>query len=116
MLAGGLLVWLRRRRVQARPPGRAAALTLMMMTVIFTLLAYGYYNRTFVQHQGRYLFPALIPLALGAALSVDALLDVLGDRIHCPQRLRRLAFAVPYLAMLALDLYALWRLILPALT
>ena len=113
VLAGGVLAWRCQRRENK---GRDAALTLMVMTLVFTLLAYGYYNRTFVQHQGRYLFPALIPLALGTALSSEALLNVLYNRVRCPERLRPLAFAIPYLAMVALDLYALWRLILPALT
>ena len=113
VLAGGVLAWRCQRRENK---GRDAALTLMVMTLVFTLLAYGYYNRTFVQHQGRYLFPALIPLALGTALSIEALLNVFYNRVRCPERLRPLAFAVPYLAMVALDLYALWRLILPALT
>ena len=31
-----------------------------------TLLAFLYYNFSFVQHQGRYLFPALLPLAIAA--------------------------------------------------
>jgi len=114
VLAGGVLAW--RCQRQENYKGRGAALTLMVMTLVFTLLAYGYYNRTFVQHQGRYLFPALIPLALGTALSIEALLNVLYNRVRCPERLRPLAFAIPYLAMVALDLYALWRLILPALT
>ena len=49
---------------------------------------------------------------LGAALALDALLRLL----RWPERLRPLTFALPYLALVALDLYALWRSILPALT
>jgi hypothetical protein len=41
---------------------------------LLTLLLYLGYNLKFVQHQGRYLFPALGPLALGAALSLRELL------------------------------------------
>jgi hypothetical protein len=82
------------------------------VTAFLVALVYLYYNRTFVQHQGRYLFPALIPIALGVALAVDALLRLM----RWPDRLRPLAFAVPYLAMVALDLYVLWRFVIPALT
>jgi hypothetical protein len=39
--------------------------------VLFTMLAYGWYNVQFVQHQGRYLFPALIPVAIAFALGWD---------------------------------------------
>jgi hypothetical protein len=85
---------------------------VLAATVVFVLLAYLYYNRTFVQHQGRYLFPALIPIALGVALSLAGLLHLL----RFPDRLRPLAFAAPYLGLAALDLYALWRFIVPALT
>ncbi len=91
---------------------RRTQMILLGSTVLFTALAFLYYNRTFVQHQGRYLFPALIPVALGAALATDALLRL----VRLPERLHSLAFAAPYLAMAALDLYALWRFIVPALT
>jgi hypothetical protein len=84
---------------------------ILTAAVFLGIIAYAYYNRTFVQHQGRYLFTALAPLALGVALALDALLRLL----RWPERLRPLAFALPYLALAALDLYALWRSILPAL-
>ena len=35
---------------------------------LLTLLTYVYYNITFLQHQGRYLFTALIPIAIFLAL------------------------------------------------
>jgi hypothetical protein len=34
--------------------------------------AFLYYNLTFVQHQGRYLFPALVPIALAMAYGTHA--------------------------------------------
>ena len=103
-----------------RPPGQVSPrseaewdwrIGVLGTTVLWVILAYLYYNCTFVQHQGRYLFPALIPIALGVALAVDGLLRL----TRWPKRLRPLAFAIPYLALAALDLYALWRFILPAL-
>lgn len=118
----GLVYWLREARSERRFLGPrsgaegdtfyALRFTILATLVGLGVIAYAYYNRTFVQHQGRYLFTALIPLALGVALALDALLRSL----RWPEPLRPLTFALPYLALAALDLYALWRIILPALT
>ncbi|MEJ5199440.1 MAG: glycosyltransferase family 39 protein, partial [Anaerolineae bacterium] len=48
------------------------ALVLLSASVLLTLLTYVWYNAQFVQHQGRYLFTALIPLALAVAAGWDA--------------------------------------------
>jgi 4-amino-4-deoxy-L-arabinose transferase-like glycosyltransferase len=108
-LAGGLVYRLR------AGAGLAAAQRLPLLVlgvfVLLVVLVYVYYNVTFVQHQGRYLYPALIPIALGAALGVEGLLRLL----RWPAPLRLVGFGAPYLAMLMLDVYALWRIILPAL-
>lgn len=109
VLVIGFWYWLREASSERRHP--IPQHVVLIITVPLLAAAYLYYNRTFVQHQGRYLFPALIPIALGAALAVEALLRLL----RCPDRLRPLAFALPYLALVVLDLYALWRFILPAL-
>jgi 4-amino-4-deoxy-L-arabinose transferase-like glycosyltransferase len=44
---------------------------LLAATILLTLLVYAGYNLEFVQHQGRYLFTALIPLAIFFALGWD---------------------------------------------
>jgi len=121
-LVVGFVFWLRRAGAAARPTfleaqrselqRRNTQQVVLVTAVLFVVLAYLYYNRTFVQHQGRYLFPALIPIALGVALAVSGLVRLL----RLPDRLHPLACAIPYLALTALDLYALWRFILPALT
>ncbi len=59
---------------QPRTAGRAAApdtptrpnaaAVLLAASALLTLLTYIYYNLTFLQHQGRYLFTALIPIAV----------------------------------------------------
>jgi len=49
--------------VPAQGTGRAAG-ALLAVSALLTLLAYVYYNVTFLQHQGRYLFTALIPIAI----------------------------------------------------
>ncbi|MGE5602411.1 MAG: glycosyltransferase family 39 protein [Nitrososphaerales archaeon] len=40
----------------------------LAVAILLTLLTYAYYNVTFLQHQGRYLFTALIPIAIFLAL------------------------------------------------
>jgi 4-amino-4-deoxy-L-arabinose transferase-like glycosyltransferase len=45
--------------------------SLLTLLVVLTLGGFIYYNLTFVQHQGRYLFPALIPIGLGFTLGID---------------------------------------------
>jgi 4-amino-4-deoxy-L-arabinose transferase-like glycosyltransferase len=47
-------------------PQRAAG--LLALWLLLTGTSYLWYNTTFVQHQGRYLFPALIPIAVVFAL------------------------------------------------
>mgnify|MGYP005834525995 CR=1 FL=1 len=50
-------------------------LGLLVTSLFLTLMSYAWYNSQFVQHQGRYLFPALIPISLFFALGVWTLLD-----------------------------------------
>jgi hypothetical protein len=50
------------------------ALGLLALSALFTLLSYLWYNLEFVQHQGRYLFPALIPIGLAFALGLREVL------------------------------------------
>ena len=95
LLAAGLAVFgvrLGRRRIVVTA-GQARILLLFFAATALTVLTYLGYNIKFVQHQGRYLFPALIPLALGAALGLKELLR--------PRVARALAVAL-LLAVLAL--------------
>jgi 4-amino-4-deoxy-L-arabinose transferase-like glycosyltransferase len=48
--------------------GSARVFALLGISALLTLLTYIYYNITFLQHQGRYLFTALIPIAVFLAL------------------------------------------------
>jgi hypothetical protein len=50
------------------------ALGLLALSALLTLLSYLWYNLKFVQHQGRYLFPALVPLGLAFALGLREVL------------------------------------------
>ena len=47
------------------------AVRLLALSALLTFLIYAWYNTQFLQHQGRYLFTALIPVALAFALGWD---------------------------------------------
>jgi hypothetical protein len=72
---GGLGFWIRDWRLSENASSPhvsrfAQALALMALTIGLTLLGYLWYNLDFAQFQGRYLFPALIPLALFFSLGL----------------------------------------------
>jgi hypothetical protein len=50
---------------------RSTPYVLLTLSTLLTLLVYAWYNTQFVQHQGRYLFTALIPIALAFAAGWD---------------------------------------------
>jgi 4-amino-4-deoxy-L-arabinose transferase-like glycosyltransferase len=51
--------------------GHQSPIILLAATILLTLLVYAGYNLEFVQHQGRYLFTALIPVAMFFTLGWD---------------------------------------------
>ena len=56
------------------PSQKGIALGLLALSALLTLFSYFWYNLDFIQHQGRYLFPALIPLGLAFALGLREIL------------------------------------------
>lgn len=96
-----------------RGSGQAAAIMIVSATLALSLLLFLGYNVTFVQHQGRYLFPGLIPIALGVAVGWSFLIGPLSARWP------KIAYLLPValaLALFALDLLALFQFILPSLS
>jgi 4-amino-4-deoxy-L-arabinose transferase-like glycosyltransferase len=85
-------------------PDQRWALGLLTLSALLTFGSYGWYNLTFVQHQGRYLFPALVPLGLFFAL---------GFRELIAEEHEGLLFALLFLGLLALDLICLFLFIVP---
>ena len=89
---------------------------ILWLTFLLTLTIHVGYNFTFVQHQGRYLFPALIPIALGLSLGLGTWLLL----VERPFRRER-PLLVNYLplgmgaALVLLDIFALFSFILPEL-
>jgi len=71
------------RRERNRPPADAtwqrAALGLLALWAFLTGLSYLWYNTKFVQHQGRYLFPALVPIGLAFTLGLREVLRWVGE-------------------------------------
>jgi len=53
---------------QSAIPNPQSPIFLLATSALLTCLAYAWYNVQFVQHQGRYLFTALIPIAIAFAL------------------------------------------------
>ena len=66
----GFLVWLGRawRKRVGYAEWQWAAGGLLALSGLFTLASYLWYNTSFLQHQGRYLFPALVAISLAVAL------------------------------------------------
>jgi 4-amino-4-deoxy-L-arabinose transferase-like glycosyltransferase len=91
------------------------ALTLLGLHAALTLAVYLYYNLSFVQFQGRYLYPALPLVALVAAVALRQWARWLGAFL--PARAVEIALpAVPIALMALLALYALYAFILPQLS
>jgi hypothetical protein len=94
-------------------------LALLGLSWAVTAAGYLWYNLTFVQHQGRYLFPALVPIALGFVLGLRELALRGGRVLGWPeQRARWLEAGVLYgftAALAALAWISLSRYIVPGL-
>ncbi len=82
-----------RSRNVGRQAGMAAGRgpAILLVSALFTCLAYVWYNTQFLQHQGRYLFTALVPIALAWSAGWDAVVQ--------PGTGRRLAGLLALLAL-----------------
>lgn len=83
-------------------PERDALIVFAAVTVL-VIAAFAWYNRDFVQFQGRYLYPALIPLALIVAAGLRGWAGLVAGR-------RAIADWLPLAAVGALALFALYAL------
>ncbi len=80
----------------ALTPGQRDGLILLAGLVLLTLASYLWYNLTFVQHQGRYLFPALIPIGLGVTVGLRRVFQPDGARLAAALLLALLAGLVAF--------------------
>ncbi|MEZ4518984.1 MAG: hypothetical protein R3C44_19905 [Chloroflexota bacterium] len=112
-LVGLVVAFLRRLR---SPRENAVPWLSIGVLAVTLLLAIGLlvgYNLTFVQHQGRYLFPALPVIALGMAVGLETWLRPLIKRYAWAGYLIPLGLA---LILVPLSYYSLFRVIVPALS
>ena len=76
-LVGLVALWRGNRTLAATlSSGQRQALALLALNAALMALGYIWYNLTFVQFQGRYLFPALIPLGVFFALGLHEVLSL----------------------------------------
>lgn len=85
---------------------------ILLATLSLVAMQFGYYNLEFQQWQGRYLFPALIPIAIILVYGVDYWRARLLSRWSGLRWLTPLALT----SLLALDIYLLFRVIVPGLS
>ncbi len=109
LLGSGFAWWLFDRRRPRLTPTQRTGLTLFLVTTLLAMLQYLGYNLSFVQHQGRYLFYALIPIGTAAVLGLGAWARLL------PERIRPWAMAAPFAGLAVLDVYCLFKFIIPFL-
>lgn len=85
---------------------------ILILTLFLAIIAYIYYNTEFVQFQGRYLFPGLVPFALLMARGIATWWELWGGRWP---NARWLSVFV-WCSLALLDLYLLERVIVPGLS
>ena len=81
LLSGVALGGLVLRAASGRRRPTSPALILLGVSILLTLLVYAWYNTRFLQHQGRYLFTALIPIAIFFSLGWEGVLRPGAGRI-----------------------------------
>jgi 4-amino-4-deoxy-L-arabinose transferase-like glycosyltransferase len=90
---------------------------ILWLVFLLTVAIHVGYNLTFVQHQGRYLFPALIPIALGFSLGLGTWLLLVERPFRRERPLLVNLFPLGLgTALVLLDIFALFRFILPSLS
>ena len=81
VVVGLLSQWRRLRRAELTiSPFQKRGLVLLGLQALIVLITYIWYNLEFVQHQGRYLFPALVAISIGFALGIEGLHQKQGSR------------------------------------
>ncbi|MBN2306163.1 MAG: hypothetical protein JXQ72_16895, partial [Anaerolineae bacterium] len=79
LIGAGLFAW-RQHWPRALDGPQRDALIVLTVTAVFVFAAFVLYNRDFVQFQGRYLFPALVPLAALVAVGLTGWITLVPAR------------------------------------
>ncbi|HVO42545.1 MAG TPA: DUF2142 domain-containing protein [Aggregatilineales bacterium] len=109
VIVGAGIAFARYRKAITLP--QRDALILLAVVGLAALAEISYYNLTFVQFQGRYLYPGLIAIALAVAVGLAGWASLLASRVPA---IRWLPVVIMF-AFAALDVYALYKFILPQL-
>ncbi len=128
LVLAGFVLWLVRvaRHSVLLDQFQRWALLLLLLVFVLVAAAHVSYNLKFVQHQGRYLFPALVPIGLAFSLGLSewvllgakslARLPVARRaRIAALPILQSATFFILYLGFALLDLGCLYLFIVPQL-
>lgn len=91
-------------------PQQRAGVWILIATMVATILVFLYYNMTFVQFQGRYLFGMLIPLGLTVAAGGWGWVLLLGRWIK-GEGARRVIAWLPLVSVLWLPVLAMYALV-----
>ncbi len=101
----GAGMWRRRARCEL---WQRASGGLLALSALLSLVGYFWYNAQFLQHQARYLFPALVPISLSVALGWR-------EALRRERALLMVALLVAGVAILAVTgILSLWSLIMLA--
>lgn len=103
LLAGAALFARQQGWPRALDGAERDTLLLFAVTIVLVTVAFALYNLDFVQFQGRYLYPALVPLAFIVGAGLCGWAGVIGGR-------RALAEWLPLGAIAALALFAFYAL------
>jgi hypothetical protein len=109
VILGAGLALIRFRKAISIP--QRDALLLLALAGLLAVTEIVYYNLTFVQFQGRYLYPGLISIAFFIAVGLAGWASLLANRVPA------IRWLVPAVMLLfaVLDVYALFRIIGPQL-
>ncbi|MBZ0276911.1 MAG: glycosyltransferase family 39 protein [Anaerolineae bacterium] len=81
-----------------------------------SILAYFYYNTEYLQLQGRYMFPGLIPMGIGFMVGIHAWATIVWKYlIEIKSDIRFYLPLIPVFLLVVLDFYLIWRVIPPGL-